>query len=254
MRNFLFILFLFTTLSTYSSENISFFPLKQVGKVENIVFNDNGNFETNSIVAGKTYKFKESQLDFNISTNSSLKLYFSDETIFNLEEDVQLKMHTFSYDILNDGNLPKRLSSTNSNYILSLMNGTLDIVNDSNSSNFIIQTPRVSFTIKNGKYRIIVIDKTTVVAVLDGSVTFYKVVEGKEHEVTSGNLAHVTTYFGLTSKGSSILKNGNPTVNVKPIDFEDSNKMNYTFDELIELKNKVVFSLIGDTVVGIDLK
>lgn len=253
MKNIIYTL-LFLTISSFSQETISYYPLKQNGSVNNIVFYDDGKIVTNNINLGNTYKYEKCQIDFETSTNSVFKFQFSDGTLVSLAENSQLKLHNFFADIKNDTSSPSILKCDNQNYAFSLMSGILDVVNTSTNGVFMLQTPRVSMTLKNGKYRIVVQDKTTVIAVITGKAIIHKVIEGKEVNVVDGNFAHVSTYYSLSLKGMDTINNGKPTAVIKPIQIEDIKTITQSCDDLISLSNEIMFTLIDKKVVGIKIR
>jgi len=237
-----------------SEVEMSYYPLKYSGKMENVVFYDSGKFETNNIVIGKTYQFNKCQLDFNTETNSFLDLALSDDTLIHIDEGSQFKFHTFLTSVENTDDLPTIARISNQNYICSLMVGMVDIVNSSTNGTFLLQTPRITIVLKKGKYRVVVQGKTTVIAVLEGKSVIYKIIESKELEIKENSFAHVTTYFSLSGKGIDVLNNGRPTANVRPIQLDDVDKIKSSCDDLTSSKSKILFSIVDKKVLGIKIR
>lgn len=253
MRNIIYTLLILTT-SIFAQDTISYYPLKQTGTVNNVIFYDDGKITTNNLILGNTYKYQKCQIDFETLTNSSFKLQFSDGTLISLTENSQLKLHDFSADIKNEGSFPSILKSDNQNYAFSLMTGILDVVNTSTNGTFMLQTPRVSMTLKTGKYRIVVQDKTTVLAVITGKAIIHRVIESKELTVTEGNFAHVSTYYSLSLKGMDTINNGKPTAVIKPIQLDDVKTITQSCDDLVSLSHEIIFALIDKKVIGIKIR
>lgn len=252
MKNIIYTL-LFLTISAFSQDVVSYYPLKQSGVVNNTIFYDDGKIVTNNIISGNTYKYEKCQIDFETTTNSTFKFQFSDGTLISLAENSQLKLHNFSADIKNNTSIPSILKCDNQNYAFSLMSGILDVVNTSTNGVFMLQTPRVSMTLKNGKYRVVVQDKTTVLAVITGKAIVHRVIESKELSVTNGNFAHISTYYSLSLKGMDTINNGKPTAVIKSIQPEDIKTIEQSCDDLMSLSNEMIFALIDKKVVGIKL-
>jgi len=253
MKNIIYTLLLLTV-SVFSQDTVSYYPLKQVGTINNLIFQDDGKIITNNIILGNTYKHENCQIDFETTTNSTFKFQFSDRTLVSLNENSQLKLHTFSSTIKNNTTVPSILVCDNQNYVFSLMSGVLDVVNTSTNGIFMLQTPRVSMTLKVGKFRIVVQDKTTVIAVLEGSATIHKVIESKELKIAEGNFAHVSTYYSLSLKGMDTMNNGRPTAVIKPIQPDDVKTITQSCNDLVSLSNETMFVLIDKKVIGIKIR
>ena len=255
MRNIILSWALLLASSIYAAEIGSpFYPLSLLNNVENVVFYDDGKIHTNKLVISKTYQYEKCQLDFNTPTNSNIKLALADDVTIYLDENSQLKLHTFSVNLQNEGELPSLSKFSNKSYVFSLMGGAVDIINQSTNGSFILQTPRVTVSLKQGKYRIMVKDKTTIIVVLEGSAIANKVIESKEYIIEHGNFAHVSTYYSLSLKGMETLNNGKPTATTKPISPTDLEKMKVSFQELMDSRNTMLFSTINKEVVGIKLR
>ncbi len=255
MRNIILLVILSFASSIYAGEIGSpFYPLSLLNNVENVIFHDDGKINTNKLVVGQTYQFEKCQLDFNTPTNSSIKLALADDVTVYLDENSQLKLHTFSVNLNNDGELPSLSKFSNKIYVFSLMGGAVDIINQSTNGSFILQTPRVTVSLKQGKYRIMVKDKTTIIVVLEGSAIANKVIESKEYIIEHGNFALVSTYYSLSLKGVGTMNNGKPTATTKQVSAEDLEKMKINFQELMDSRNTMLFSTINKEVVGIKLR
>jgi len=253
MKIILLILTLFIS-SVFAEQPLSYYPLHATGNVENTIFYDSSDIHTNQIVVGKTYQFDKAQIDFTTLTNTSLKLSFSDDTLISIEENTELKLHTYTTKLVNESETPVTVKSDNQNYIFSIMSGVIDVVNVSTNGTFLIQTPRVNITLKTGQYRILVQGKTTVIAVLSGTATIHKVIEGKEIKLESGNFAHVTTYYSLMTKGVDLMNNNKPTASIKKLSVEDVDKIKQSCEELSTLRQSMMFVLVDKKVVGVKIR
>lgn len=219
-----------------------------------VVLADDGKISTNKLVVGTTHIRGNDQSDYNTSTNSSLTLMLADDVIVSLDENSEFKLHSSTVSVLNRGGLPSRSSFTNKNHTASLMSGSADIINMSSNGMFVLQTPRVTITVRQGKCRVIVQGKTTVVVTVEGIMLLHKLVEPKNGLVESGKYAHVTTYYSLLSKGMDTLNNGKATASVKPISEEDLKKMTDSFEELLKLGSSVMFVEIDNKSVGVKIR
>lgn len=227
--------------------------IKSTGTSEYIQLYDNGKVETNNIVLGKTYQYPNSQSDFNTKSNSYVSFMLSDGVVIGLDENTEFKLHTSTVDIINKGNLPSKTLFKDGNHTSTVMTGTIDIINTSSNGTFTLQTPRVSMTLKQGKFRIIVQGKTTIVVVTDGSVVLHKIIESK-NTVEKGTYALINTYYSLTTRGMDVLNNGKATSTSKPILDDDLKRMNSSFDELENLGSNVLFVEVDGKTVGIKLR
>jgi hypothetical protein len=171
-----------------------------------------------------------------------------------MDENVQVKIHTSSITVDNLKDFPTIVKISNKILVCSLMNGVCDIINSDTNGSISIQTPRVPIVLKKGKYRIVVQGKTTVLAVIDGLATIHNTIESKSPiQITSGNFAHVSTYYSLSTKGLDTLNNGKATVSIKPIQADDLKKIQTSCDQLDVLKNNIVFCVIDKKIVGVKL-
>jgi hypothetical protein len=233
--------------------DVPFYILTPPINSEIVFLYDSGKIVTNSNKYGVTYSHQKCQLDFNTFTNGNLKMCFADGFVISLDENTQLKIHTAEAVKVNNTNIASVVRYSNQNYIFSLMSGVVDIFSESVTSKITIQTPRVSFILTSGKYRIIVDDKTTIIAVIDGKSTLSKVVETEEREIISGNFAHITTYYSLFSKGMPTPNSNRATSIIKPISTVDLDKMNVKFSDLKKLSADVIFVDVCESVHGIKI-
>ena len=244
---------IFSTYFGFSAEVPSpVYVLRSIGKVDAVVFYDNGKIETNNPVVGVTYQPKDAQRDYLTLTNSSVLLSLSDDVSISIDENSEFKLHTSTVDV-GRPTIPSKAMFTNKNHVATLMSGTIDLINLSSNGSFLLQTPRVTLTIGRGKCRVIVQGKTTVIAVLEGNVTAHKLVNGKSATIESGKYAHITTYYSLVGKGMDLANNGKPTADIRSIEQDDNKKMTDTFGENEKLHGSFIYIVDGEKVMGVKI-
>ena len=233
---------------------VPFYILTQPINAETVFLYDNGKITTNVNKIGVVYSHQKCQLDFNTYGNGNLKMCLSDGTIICLDENVQFKMHTIEATKVNNTNTASIVKYTNQNYIFSLMSGVVDIVSDTSGAKITFQTPRVSFTMIPGKYRVIVDDKITIIAVIEGKSVLNRIVESAEKEITAGNFSHVTTYYSLFTKGTPSPNSNRSTSIIKPISPDDLLKMKTKLSESTRLTDDIIFADVCGSIHGIKIR
>lgn len=249
----LFVLLFFTYLGVADEIPSPSYILKTVGKVDRVVFYDSGKIETNNLVVGSTYQTKDAQLDYLTGTNSTLVLSLADDVVLGIEENSELKIHTSTVDI-KQVSIPTKASFTNKNHVMSLMNGVVDIINISTNGTVLLQTPRVTIVVRQGKFRIIVQGKTTIVAAVEGAAVLQKLVDAKSGLVESGKFAHVTTYYSLSNKGMDLANNGKATASIGTIELDDVKKMSDSFNEIVKLHDSFIYIVDGGKILGVKIR
>ena len=248
----LFVLLFFTYLGVADEIPSPSYILKTVGKVDRVVFYDSGKIETNNLVVGSTYQVKDAQSDYITGTNASVVFSISDDVVLHVEENSEFKIHTSTAELA-AASIPMKAKFSNKNHAMSLMNGTVDIINFSTNGTFLLQTPRVSLTIKQGKYRVIVQGKTTVVAAIEGVAILHKLVDIKTGNVDAGKFAHITTYYSLLGKGMDLTNNGKATASIGTIEPDDMKKMSDSFDEVVKLHGSFIYIVDGGKILGVKI-
>lgn len=250
-----FVLIISTYFGFAGGSSTPIYVLKTIGNVEGIVFYDSGKIETNNPISGMTYQPRDSQRDYVTGTNSSVVFSLADDVVVGIEENSEFKLHTSTVDVINNqGSPPSKAVFTNKNHVASLMNGMIDVINLSSNGVFLLQTPRVTITIKQGRCRVIVQGKTTIVASMEGSVILHKLVDANLSSVSQGKYAYVSTYYSLTGKGIDLMNNGKATAIVRPIDADDLKKMTDSFDENIKLHDGSIYIVDGNRIIGVKIR
>jgi hypothetical protein len=227
--------------------------LKTSGKVDRVVFYDSGKIETNNLIVGATYQYKDAQLDYITGTNSTLVMSLSDDVVLGVEENSELKIHTSTVDV-KQVSIPTKATLTNKNHVMSLMSGVVDVINISTNGMVLLQTPRVTIVVRQGKFRIIVQGKTTIVAAMEGVAVLQKLVDVKSGLVEAGKFAHVTTYYSLSNKGMDLANNGKATASIRPIETDDGKKMTDSFNETVKLHESFIYIVDGGKILGVKIR
>jgi hypothetical protein len=255
MRYFILFVLLVSSLSVFAGGYPTpTYLLKSIGSPEMVTLSDSGKISTNKLVVGETHIRENAQSDYNTPTNSSMVLMLADDVIVSVDENSEFKLHSSTVNISNRGSLPSKSVFSDKNHVASLMSGTVDIINSSTNGVFLLQTPRVTITIRQGKCRVIVQSKTTVVVTIEGSMFLHKLVDPKDGLVDAGKYAHVTTYYSLLSKGMDTLNNGKATATIKQISIEDVKRVNDSFDELSRLGSNVIFVESDNKTIGVKIR
>lgn len=207
---------------------------------------------TSYFVNGKTHQSFDKQINIINSNTTPISLYFIGNVGVSINESSEFLINQ-TYINYTPTNSPSVIKPININYTLSVMNGNVDIINGNTNieNSVVIHTPRVNIILNEGKFKFIVNESTTIIAVIKGSVSVLNVIEDKHYKLTEGNCGVITKHIPLSTKDANFYSATKSTITTYPIKPDDKDELTAVLNTLSKTLHNVIFVSINNEIFGV---
>ncbi len=210
-------------------------------------------FSTNVIETFKTYEVDTNTFEVITETNGFVTLVFPNNSVIKLEQNSEFRIDDFNL-IITTNKFPTKVEYVSYNMNLSLMsgNGYFSISKNTNDQ-FLLQTPISNIGIESGKFYVQVNPKSVLVYVLEGSINIHDNVTNKKESIKSGNAVLINPFVSLSPRQMELFADKMSTV-VKKLTTEQMKPIGLVLQDLDDIKNRVLWSVIDTNIIGIRIK
>jgi len=209
-----------------------------------------GDLPTSYYINGKTYQSKDSQIDVTTESNSTINVFFLGNVAVSLTKSTKFSINQAYTDYIQPTNATV-IKPNKINYTFSIINGTVNIINNNPNCPIVIHTPRVNIILNKGKFLFIVTDQVTTLGVISGFASILNVIEDKHFKLIEGNCGIITKHIPLSTKDANFYSSTKSTISTKPIQSDDLNDLSITFDKLTQELYNIIFVSINENIYGV---
>lgn len=216
---------------------------------------DKNVFVTNSLEKFKTYKNEVNTFEVTTSTNESITLFFSNDTIIKVEPSSEFRIDGYSVTLKDIHTYPSKISVDSYNGGLSLTSGEayFSIERKSTNDQLLLQTSVSNIGLEGGKYYVQSSKQSVMIYVLDGSAEIYDNLTNKKESIKSGNAVLIHPAVTLSPKQKELFAD-KMTTTVKKATISQFKPHLDIINELETIKSEVIFINIDSKIVGVKVK
>lgn len=212
------------------------------------IVSQNGAISTNALSAGKTYAISDTSIAEMHVPNKTV-FYFSDGPAIEAGAKSIFSVNVFDQETTNLNAAPRKAVFGTHNIALTLNQGEFSIVYKSaTNSSFNITTPFVSYQIESGRFLFRITEKSSIVFVIDGSLTM---LDGKDKNknAVKGDLLFAIPYDDPLSGVTDKIMTSTRQLKAEELGKFTSPFLSSSFDH-----KEVEFVVINKNVIGIWMK